>query len=91
MDQLRKKVMKEGKNQIEIQVSRLTSDLIKSLKKIQGVEVVEESGNSLNITCAEDLRLEISKAIVENGVFPLLMKTRDYTLEEIYVTYFAER
>ncbi len=91
VDQLRKKVMKEGKNQIEIQVSRLTSDLVKSLKKIQGVEVVEESGNSLNITCAEDLRLEISKAIVESGVFPLLMKTRDYTLEEIYVTYFAER
>ncbi len=91
VDEVGRRVMEGGKTQIEVEVSRAGSELVESIKKIRGVEEVEESGNFLNIRCTRDLRLEISKAIVKNGAFLLLMKTQDYTLEEIYVEYFRER
>lgn len=91
VDEVGRKVMEGGKTQVQVQVSRATSDLLESLREIEGVEDVEESGNFLNIRCTKDVRLEISKVIVKNGAFPLIIKTQDYTLEEIYVRYFGER
>ena len=91
IDEVGKKIMGGGKSQIQIQVSQLTPHLLESLKKIEGVEDIEQRDDLLNIRCAKDLRLEISKVIVENGTYPLLIKTQDYTLEEIYVRYFKER
>jgi len=91
VDEVGRKVIGGGTTQIQAQVSELNPALLEAIKKIKGVEEVEASGNFLNIRCNKDLRLEISKAIVENGSFPLLIKTQDYTLEEIYVRYFRER
>lgn len=91
VDEVGRRVMEGGKTQIQVQVSRAGPELVESIKKIRGVEEVEESGNFLNVRCTTDLRLEISKVIMKNGTFPLLMKTQDYTLEEIYVKYFRER
>ena len=84
------RVIGGGKTQIQVEVSELTPSLLESIRKIEGVEGVESSGNFLNIKCEKDLRREISKVIVESGSFPLLLKTQDYTLEEIYVRYFRE-
>ena len=91
IDEVGKKIMGGGKSQIQIQVSQLTPHLLESLKKIEGVEDIEQLDDLLNIRCVKDLRLEISKVIVKNGTYPLLIKTQDYTLEEIYVRYFKER
>ncbi len=91
IDEVGKKIIGDGKSQIQIQVSQLTPHLLESLKKIEGVEDVKQRDDLLNIRCAKDLRLEISKVIIKNGTYPLLIKTQDYTLEEIYARYFEER
>jgi len=91
VDEVGEKIMGEGGTQIQVQVSQLTPGLLDSIKKIEGVRDIDVSGNFLNIRCDRDLRLEVSRAIVEKGCFPLLFKTQDYTLEEIYVRYFRER
>jgi len=88
LDEVGKKVVGEGKVKVQLQVSRLSDKLIESLHQQEGVEKIEKSGDFLIITCSRDLRAEISKITVENGALPLLLKTQDYTLEEIYVRYF---
>jgi len=88
IDEVGKKIIGEGRSQIQIQVSNLTPALLDSLKNIEGVEDIKTQGDFLNIRCDRDLRLEVSRVIVESGAFPLLVKTQDYTLEEIYVRYF---
>jgi len=88
VDEVGRKVIGEGKTQIQVEVSKLTPAIVESLKRIEGVEEVEKLGNLLNIRCASDLRSQISKVIVEKGAYPLLIRTQDYTLEEIYVRYF---
>ena len=90
VDELGKKIMGEEKTQVEVQVSTLTPGLVKSLGKIEGVEGIKESGNVLRVKCKKDLRLEISRRIVENGALPISIRSQDYTLEEIYVRYFRE-
>lgn len=91
VDEVGKKVMGEEKSRIQVEVSRLTPDVLESLKKIEGVEDIEQAGNLLNMRCAKDLRSQISRVIVEKGALPLLIKMQDYTLEEIYVRYFRGR
>lgn len=90
LDEVGKRIIGEGRIQIQVQVSQVSEELLDSLKKIQGVEEVEVSGNLLNIRCEKDLREQISKKVIEKGAVPLLLKTQDYTLEEIYVRYFRE-
>lgn len=88
IDEVGRKVMGGGESQIQVQVSELTPRILEALKRVEGVGDIESLGNLLNIKCTADLRSEISNTIVENGALPLLIKTQDYTLEEIYVRYF---
>ncbi|MBC7188720.1 ABC transporter ATP-binding protein [Candidatus Aerophobetes bacterium] len=90
LDEVGKRIIGEGRIQIQVQVSEVSRELLDSLKEIQGVEEVEVSGNLLNIRCEKDLREQISRRVIEKGAVPLLLKTQDYTLEEIYVRYFRE-
>lgn len=90
IDEIGKKIMKDKQTLLEIQVSELTSNLLDSIRKIEGVLDVEGSGNYFSVKCEKDLREEISKAIIEKGAIPLQIKTQDYTLEEIYIRYFQE-
>ncbi|GAI08416.1 unnamed protein product, partial [marine sediment metagenome] len=42
----------------------------------------------LLITCVEDLRPQIAKAIVDNNGLLIQMKIQSYALEDIYMRYF---
>lgn len=90
IEHLGKEVVGGGQTLLEVQVSQTAPNLIDSLQNIKGVKSVESSGDVLSIRSAEDLRAEISRAIVESGSLPLQMRTQDYTLEEIYMKYFHE-
>lgn len=63
-------------------------ELLSSLTKIEGVKDARASDNFLTMSCVKDLRLEISRVLVQNGVYPLLIRTQDLTLEGIYAKYF---
>ncbi|MCD6471856.1 ABC transporter ATP-binding protein [Candidatus Aerophobetes bacterium] len=90
MDEIGKEIIKKEETLLEIQVSKVTPNLINSIKEIEGVKNIEKSDNHFLVKCDRDLREKISKTIVENGSLPLQIKTQDYTLEEIYIKYFRE-
>jgi ABC-2 type transport system ATP-binding protein len=75
---------------VEVQLSDITDDLINSLKALKGVLKLERTGDTLMITCAEDLRRQISKVIQDKGGLVTQMKLHTMALEDIYLKYFKE-
>ncbi len=88
VDKLGSEIMGKGKSVLEARVSKPSPDLLKAIKRLQGVSRVDSSGNLLRIRCARDLRAEVSKAVMESGSALLELRGQDYTLEEIYLRYF---
>ncbi len=88
VDKLGLEVIGKGKVMLEVRVSRLTPELLKSLKQIDGVSEVDSSGNLLRLRCSRDLRAEVSRKVMESGSELLELRGRDYSLEEIYLRYF---
>ena len=90
LDQLGREAFEGGRFKIEVQLAEITSNLIDSIKQIKGVVSVDRSGDMLLITCLEDLRPQISRAIVDANGLLVQMKIQSYALEDIYMKYFVE-
>jgi ABC-2 type transport system ATP-binding protein len=90
IDSLGRQTISGGKYRIEVEVAQANPALLDSLKQIAGVREVQSSGNSLFITCDEDLRSQMAKLIVDSGSLLVGMKIEEYNLETIYKKYFAE-
>ncbi len=90
LDQLGRDAFGGGQFKIEVQLTEVTSSIIDFIKKIKGVVNVERSGDLLMISCLEDLRPQISRAIVDANGLLVQMKIQSYALEDIYMKYFAE-
>ena len=90
IDLLGRNTITDGKFQIEIQASPVTSKLIESIEKIKGVIKVDSLENSLLISCDEDLRPQIAKTIVDSDSLLSGMKIEEFDLEQIYMKYFRE-
>ena len=84
IEQLSKKAG-DDKVIIEIQLAEITQGVTDAIKGIQGVISVEGDADSLNITCNEDLRREISKVISDQGGLITQMKLQSYALEDVYM------
>jgi len=90
LDQLGREALGGGRFRIEIKLTEITSGFIDCIKRIDGVVSVERSGDLLLVSCLEDLRPQIAKAIVEANGLLVEMKIQSYTLEDIYMKYFRE-
>jgi len=90
LDQLGRDAFGGGRFRVEIQLAETTSALVDCIKRIDGVVSVERSGDLLIISCLEDLRPQVAKAIVDNGGLLIQMKIQSYALEDIYMKYFTE-
>jgi len=90
LDQLSKDISGSGRFKVEVQLTEITSTLVDSIKQIDGVIDVERSGEMLIISCQEDLRPQIAKAIVDHNGLLIQMKIQSYTLEDIYLKYSSE-
>ena len=90
VDQLGREAIAGGKFRIELQVSEPTRKLISSIKKIKGVSNVESSGDQLLISCDEDLRPQIARAVVDSDSLLVQMKIEEYGLDDVYMKYFRE-
>ena len=51
---------------------------------------MERSGDLLLISCLQDIRPQIAKAIVDNNGLLAQMNIQKYALEDIYMKYFTE-
>jgi ABC-2 type transport system ATP-binding protein len=90
IDSLGRQAISGGKYRIEVEVAQANPDLLDSLKRDKGIREVQGSGNSLLITCDDDLRSRIAKEIIDSGSLLVGMKIEEYSLETIYKTYFHE-
>lgn len=90
VDRLGREAIGGGKFRIEVQVSQPTPNLVSSITNIKGVANVESSGDLLLISCDEDLRPQIARAVVDSDSLLVQMKIEEYGLEEIYMKYFRE-
>ena len=90
LDRLGREAFSGGRFQVEVQLSEITPKLIKGIKKVKGVVNVKRSGDLLLVSCTEDLRPQIARAIVDNNGLLIQMKIQSYALEDIYMKYFVE-
>jgi len=91
VDKLGREAISGGKFRIEIQLSKQTGKLVKSIKSIKGVTNVESSGDLLLISCDKDLRAQIARTVVDSGSLLIQMKIEEYGLNDIYMKYFREQ
>ncbi len=79
-----------GKYQVEVKTTEITDVILSAIGRIKGVLKTERSGDTLLVTCTEDLRPLIARAIIDNQGMLVEMKIHTQGLEDIYLKYFKE-
>lgn len=90
IDELGKELRGGGQFGIEVKLAEVTPEIVDSIGKVKGVLKVEQSGDSIFISCSEDLRPQVAKAIVDSNGLLVQMNVQSFALEDIYMKYFGE-
>ena len=90
LDELRLKTMGEESFAFEIRVTEISPELLKAIERVEGVTEVRQEGDLLRVRGTRDVRADLAKAVVQQGIGLLELRGRDYTLEDIYLKYFQE-
>ncbi|MFC1938767.1 ABC transporter ATP-binding protein [Chloroflexota bacterium] len=88
LDELSRQAMGGGQFRIEVKLTEIRQAILEAIKRINGVLSVERLKDVLSISCSEDLRPQIARAIVDAGGLMVEMKIQSYALEDIYLKYF---
>jgi ABC-2 type transport system ATP-binding protein len=75
---------------VEFKLTEITPELIKEIEALDGVKSVRQENGRMYVYGSVDSDLEVSKKIVEHGSNILLMRPREYTLEEIFLKYYQQ-
>lgn len=75
---------------VDFKLTEVTPNLIKDIEAIEGVKNVTQENGRLYVYGTDDTDIHISQTIVEHGSTILLMKPREYTLEEIFMKYYQQ-
>lgn len=75
---------------IEVRLTEINPKIIGAIKRIKGVINVQSLEDTLLVSCSQDLRPQIAKAIVDANGLLTEMKIQSYALEDIYLKYFRE-
>ncbi|MBU2563200.1 MAG: ABC transporter ATP-binding protein [Actinobacteria bacterium] len=79
-----------GKYRIELELEKVTDEIIEKLKKLDKVVNVNKTDNQLQVVCDKDIRQDISRLITDEGILMTRMNMKQDALEEIYLKYFKE-
>jgi ABC-2 type transport system ATP-binding protein len=79
-----------GKYRIELELEKVTGEIVEKLKKLDKVVNVTRTDKQLQIVCDKDIRQDISRLIAAEGVLMTRMDMKQDALEEIYLKYFKE-
>ena len=90
IDRLGREALGGGRFHIEVKLEKITSAIVASIERIDGVVSVEKSDQLLKVACEQDIRPQIAKAIVDSKGLLLEMKIQSFALEDIYMKYFTE-
>ena len=79
-----------GERRVEFKLSETPKGLISNLERIEGVKSVKQEEDQLFVFGTTESDYHVSKTIVEQGSVILMMKPKEYTLEEIFMKYYEE-
>jgi ABC-2 type transport system ATP-binding protein len=79
-----------GKYRIELELEKVSKEIIEKFKKLDKVVNVIRTDNQIQIICDKDIRQEISRLISAEGILMTRMDMKQDALEEIYLKYFKE-
>jgi ABC-2 type transport system ATP-binding protein len=88
IDNLSKRLTGEQTTTIEFRLTKVTADLMQKIKDIDGVTSVDKENQKLFVQTEKDNSQAISEAITKYGSTILLMKPKEYSLEEIFLNYY---
>ncbi len=77
-----------GGYRVEIEVQRLDNALVEGLRNLPGVREVEAAGNHVRLESDEDVRAGAVELVTSHGATLLEVRSRNRTLEDIYLRYF---
>jgi ABC-2 type transport system ATP-binding protein len=87
---LSREALAEGRYRIEVETAKASPQLVRTIKKINGVRKVEAKGKLLKISAGADLRSKIAKAVVDSDIPLVQMKVQEFSLDDVYMKYFRE-
>jgi ABC-2 type transport system ATP-binding protein len=90
LDALRREALAEGRYRMEVETAKASPQLVKMIKKIDGVRKVEAKGKLLKISADADLRSKIAKVVVDSNIPLVQMKVQEFSLDDVYMKYFRE-
>jgi ABC-2 type transport system ATP-binding protein len=90
MENLNKIMSGGGDRSVEFRLTEAPPDLVNDLEAVRGVKSVTQENGRLHVYGSVDSDLEVSKTIVSHGAIILMMKPREYTLEEIFMKYYQQ-
>jgi ABC-2 type transport system ATP-binding protein len=90
MENLTREMTGAEDRRVEFKLSETPPGLIGELEAIEGVKSVTEENDRLYVYSGVDSDYEVSKTITGQGAVILLMRPREYTLEEIFMKYYEE-
>ena len=77
----------EGRK-VEFKLTEFTAELVKDIESLDGVKSVTQENGRLFVYGSVESDISVSRTIVSHGSTILLMKPREYTLEEIFMKYY---
>ena len=90
IENLSKKIVEKGKMVIEFELTRISPDLTREIKAINDVVSVNQKGRKLYVYMKSNRAREVSETITKHGSIILLMKPKEYSLEEIFLKYYEK-
>ena len=90
LENLTKEMTGGEERNVEFMLSEVPQGLVGDLEAIDGVKSVTRKGDQLFVYGGIESDYEVSKTITEQGAVILLMRPKEYSLEEIFMKYYEE-
>ena len=90
MSNLNNVMMGAEDRSVEFKLTQVTPEIVHEIESIDGVKRVTQENGKLYVYGNAESDVNVSRVIVENGSIILMMKPREYTLEEIFMKYYEK-
>ena len=78
----------EEDRRVEFKLTEITPELVSDIEAIEGVKSVNQDNGRMYVYNDIESDIHVSRTIMEHGSTILLMKPKEYTLEEIFMKYY---
>jgi len=88
IENLSKRVFGGGRVVMEFELTDVNPELIKNIEAIDGVSFVKQEDHKLYVHMEKDKAREVSETITRSGSIILLMRPKEYGLEDIFLRFY---